>query len=687
MNILIPHTWLLEHLDTQATPEQIAEYVSLCGPTIEYIIPWSPEDAPESDTPQEVIYDIEVTTNRVDAMSVRGIARECATILPEFGIDAKLKSPPFHQALHQAYAGGTPLDIRITNDSDLNHRILGIKLSNLTIGPSPQWLQDRLKQVGQRSLNNIIDITNYTMFEYGHPIHAFDYDAIAQSGQIIVREAKAGETFTTLDDKTYTCLGGEVVFDDGNGTIIDLPGIMGTKNTVVTDDTQNVLLWIESVDAKKIRYASMTHGIRTQAAVLNEKDVDPNLADNTILRAIQLYQDLCNATIDSHIYDDFPIKPERITTQLSHPLLESYLGISIEPTRVKDILQKLDCEVEIHPDSYSITPPTFRSHDLQIPQDYIEEIARIYGYHKLPSNLMATTIPDRTSWRDPEVVDSYLEQHLKQLLAGFGLTEVYTYSLINQQQAQTSEYPLEQHLKLKNPLSDDHVYLRRSLTPSHLTFLQDNAKHDSLAIFELAKTYQPLDQQTSQLPNERLDLLITSTHGYPHLKGILDALAQKLHLDLQVLPATEQTSPTLPSSDLWIPTNTAIIHINTPEPTSLGHIGQLNTEKPTFACYLDVQTLLHHANLHPSYQAPSGFTPIIQDFTFTLPEHTHIAPILDSITNLDPLIETCHYLGSHQQNHSIRLEFASPTQQLTDEQVQPVRQKIQAHLQEAAKSS
>ncbi|MCB0386022.1 MAG: phenylalanine--tRNA ligase subunit beta, partial [Bdellovibrionales bacterium] len=446
-----------------------------------------------------MIYDIEVTTNRVDCMSIRGIARECAAILPEFDIPATLK--PLNP--HPEIQSDQPLQFEIINDPQLCHRILAIKLSSLKLGPSPHWLQTRLQQIGQRPLNNAIDITNYVMFDLGHPIHAFDFDKVTASGKLIVREARAGETFTTLDEKNYTCIGGEVIFEDGNGTIIDLPGIMGTANTVVSDDTQNVLLWIESVDAKKIRHASMTHGIRTQAAVLNEKDVDPYLADDTFNRGIQLYQELCQAQIASQLHDEFPIKPENKPTQLSHTLLESYLGISIEPDRVQAILQKLECQVSFDNQTYTITPPSFRAQDLQIPQDYIEEVARIYGYYKLPSQLMSTPIPDRTAWTDHQVVDSHFEHHLKSLLAGFGMTEIYTYSLISQTQAQASEYPMESHLTLKNPLSDDHVYLRQSLVPSHLTFLADNSGHSHLSLFELAKTYHPTQADP---PHERLDL-------------------------------------------------------------------------------------------------------------------------------------------------------------------------------------
>ena len=165
MNILIPHKWLLEHLDTKATPKQIQEYLSLCGPSIEKI------DIVNGDS----IYDIEVTTNRVDMMSIRGIAREASVILPEFGIDAKLKKLDLSSSNSKSSLG-----IEIKNDPKLCNRILAVKLENIDIKPSPKNIQDRLNQAGLRPLNNAIDITNYVMWELGHPIHAFDYDRIVQ---------------------------------------------------------------------------------------------------------------------------------------------------------------------------------------------------------------------------------------------------------------------------------------------------------------------------------------------------------------------------------------------------------------------------------------------------------------------------------------------------------------------------
>ena len=255
MNILIPHSWLSDFLETNAKPEKIAEFLSLCGPSVEKL----------EKVGDDWVYDIEVTTNRVDMMSVYGVAREASVILPQFGYQARLKkynpdeinkfvSHKINKFVSDEIKGGGKLDFKISNNPALCKRILAIKLENVELGPSPSWLSSRLSKVGQRPLNNAIDITNYVMWEIGHPIHVFDYDRLKRQ-KILVREAKKGESLTTLDGIKYNLNGGEVIFDDGAGEIIDLPGIMGTANTVVTPETKNVLLWIESIEPVRIRRA------------------------------------------------------------------------------------------------------------------------------------------------------------------------------------------------------------------------------------------------------------------------------------------------------------------------------------------------------------------------------------------------------------------------------------------------
>ncbi len=633
MNILIPHQWLLDHLDTEATPEQIQKYLSLCGPSVEriHILEGKP------------VYDIEVTTNRVDCMSVRGIAREAAAILPEFKIKAILKpSPVLADVSHK------PLNLKIVNDPKLCHRILAIKLENIKIAPSPKWLEKRLLQVGQRPLNNVIDITNYVMWELGHPLHAFDYDRLNPK-TIIVRQAKKGEQLITLDHKIHILQGGEVVFDNGQNTIIDLPGIMGTTNTVVTSKTKNVLLWIESVTPHLIRQASMALAIRSQAAVLNEKSVDPERGEEAILHAAYLMQQLYQAKIASRLIDIYPtrVKPKSVT--LTQNQIDTYLGLSLKPTRTTHILQNLGCTIRTTSNSYTVTPPSWRSHDLQIPEDYIEEIARIYGYHNLPSVVMPTPIPDC------EAQDNFqLEQTLKTWLADLGLTEIYSYSLVSKNIAEQSGIPLKNHLKLKNPLTDDLVYLRRSLVPSHLQVIDQNKSRGQVSVFEMANVYIP---HSKDLPTEELHLTLTTTKDYHFLKGILDTLASKLHLDnYSVTPKGIVMANNIP-------------------------LGTINHSQTAFVCDLLVKPLLNISSTHPRYIPVTTHPPIIEDLTFILPPKTHLGPVISAIKAVSPLIETVSLKDIFQHNHTFTVSYRSSQRSLTDQEITPLRKLIVNALQ------
>lgn len=654
MNILIPHHWLLEHLETQASPEKIQEMLSLCGPSVERI----------EIIKNEPVYDIEVTTNRVDSASVRGIAREAAAILPEFSIKADLKplSPELDQ-IQQSLSTLEPLDIDIQNDASLCKRLMGVGLE-VQVSDSPSWLQTRLEQVGQRPLNNLIDVTNYLMWEYGHPTHVFDYDKFTQK-KLIVREAKPGEQVTTLDNKTHTTIGGEVVFDDGTGEIIDMPGLMGTTNTIVDQNTQRVLLFIDSVIPDKIRFASMSHSIRSQAAVLNEKHVDPTLSQDVLLAGVKLLKQIANAKPFSRIYDDWPVKPVIKTINVTQTQINAYMGLTVDSNQIIRILESLGCQVEVNYKnsldvSYRVTPASYRSHDLLIAQDIIEEIARIYGYHNLPSVVMDTTIPD------PGTNIHHDKEHLiKSSLADWGASEVYTYSLISESLALNSGFPLESHLKLSNSLTEDLVYLRLSLIGSHQLVFEDNKIHKNWTIFEMANTYWK--QKPGELPKENLELVISQHHDYYQLKQLVEKLLSKLGINDYFVEPNIDTQ----SYPEFIAELSGSININS---QIVGVLGQ--TKHGFYAAKLAVSQLISLAPPHPRYTLISTKTAVVEDLTFKLPDKTFIGMVIKDITELDKAISQVRLKDRFKQNYTFTIEYLDRHKQLSSEAVTQVRQNI-----------
>jgi phenylalanyl-tRNA synthetase beta chain len=653
MNILIPHSWLLEHLETSAEPTDIQKYVSLCGPSVERIY----------EREGEAVYDIEVTTNRVDSMSVRGIAREAAVILNQFGIKATLKplqlptlSNPTDQTL--------PLP-KIVDDHQLAKRIMCVMLSNVQRTPTPETMAKRLRQIDQQVHDSVIDITNYVTHELGHSCHAFDYDAIMKLGGVInIVEAKAGKKFTTLDGVEYTTVGGEIVFENPAGEIIDLPAIKGTLNSSISDSTTNVMLWIESLEAKKVRFASMTHAIRTVAAQLNEKNADPELAEPVLLAGAEWYQKLCGAQIASQVTDIYPAKTQLATITVSLKQIETYLGLALPLEKITTILTDLGCQVS-GMQTLTVTPPSFRP-DLAIPADIVEEIARIYGYHNLPSTLMTTAIPTEK----PADLDLVLESRIKHFLADMGWQEIYGYSMVSQEIALQSGLKLENHLKIQNYLTDDRIYLRRSLLPSLVEVLYENKDKKELSVFEVANTYVP---QSNQLPNHVLQLGLVSRQDYRTVRGVIENLLRQFYLkEIEVVPATQ-------SNEMWAQL-AEIKVVDQSTSVTLGQIGMLTTGM--VGAVIEVAALMKVAKKHPTYQPIPKTSSIIEDLTFTLPEGTLVGPVINTLQSQSPLITQVELKDIFQQNHTFTLTYHDRAQSLSDADIAPLRKQVVAAVEE-----
>lgn len=653
MNILIPHKWLLEHLDTQATTEQIQETLSLSGPSVEHVY----------DTEDDKVFDIEVTTNRVDSMSIRGIAREAAVILNEAGISAKLK--PLNLKIQknvQPESESLPLP-EINNDPSLSKRVMCVVLKNVKRTHTPDWIGKRLLQTEMNIHDSVIDITNYVTHDLGHPCHAFDYDKLMKTGGVInIVEAQKGEAFSTLDGESFETVGGEVVFKNGQNEIIDLPSIKGTANTSIDNSTQNVLLLLESIMAPKVRFASMTHAIRTTAAQLMEKNVDPNLAEHVMLKGIELYENLTSAQVASPIYDEFPGKTTPQVVEITQNRIQDYLGIKLPNEKIVTILENLECTVETSENNdqttFKVTPPTFRP-DITIPADIVEEIARIYGYHNLPSVIMPTAIPTK----GPKDVNFTLENKVKRFLSNIGWQEIYSYSMVSDEIALESGYDLENHLKLSNPLTEDRIYLRRSLIPSLEEIITQNSQLPQMSVFEMAMVYHP---QENKLPNEELHLTFVSNKNYRQVKGDLRSLFRYLYLDYANVEENKENK-----NKVYSQSATLLVGQNKEE------VGQIYILKNGHvAVDLLMSQIIKIARNHPAYQQLPTTAMIKEDLTFTLPPKTEVGAIIKTITKQSDYIYKIELKDIYKQNHSFTITYWDKTQNVSNEEVEPVRKKI-----------
>lgn len=650
MNILIPDSWLREFLKTDATPKEIKEYVSLCGPSVERM----------NTVGKDIVYDIEVTTNRVDSYSVMGIAREAAAILPRFGKKAKFTS---HVAKGSIYPK-TPLGIHIEDPKGYCRRILAVKIANITLAPSPAWLAKKLELVGQRPLNNIIDITNFVMWETGHPSHAFDYDRLVAK-KILVREAKKGEKVVSLDGKKHVMIGGEMVFDDGSGTIIDIPGIMGTANTSVTPETKNVLLFIENSDPAKIRFASMAHAIRTQAAVINEKDPDPELALVAMNRAVELACELTHGTLGSALYDAYPKKFTGYSVTLKRTKLDSYIGTSLSDNEIKQILTTLGFETTCTKTEVAVVVPSFRR-DVTLDVDIIEEIARIYGYHNIETHLPqneppVVTLPPELEW----------EHTIKTRLRDWGYTETYTYSMISEEQMDVFGLDKAKAYRIANPLSAEWVYMRPSLWPSMLSAVKENLSHRrDLKLFELSMTYH---FRHGDIPRERPVLMIALTgHKFYEAKGITQAIFKQFGI-----PFVHGVPKTDTNIRKWAgKTQLALGEFGSVSEVNPEFLSALGISVPVTLVELYFDELVKNAKSVSVYEPIPKFPPAVEDMAFTVGDNFSVGFLIDACRRVSPLVYDVTLLDSHKDTRTIHVTYLDPKRNLTADDIRPIREKI-----------
>jgi len=661
MNILIPDSWLKEHLKTKATPKQVANYLTLCSQTVEKI----------KKVNGDSVYETEITTNRPDCLSVYGIARELNAILPQFGIKAKLKEIAESKKEIPQVKKGLPLKVKI-NKPSLCPRFTALIFKNITIKPSPKIIQERLEKSGVRPLNNVIDISNYLMLESGQPMHTFDYDKIKKA-TMILREAKKGEKIVTLDKETRTLPTGAIVIEDGTGRIIDLCGIMGGANSEVDEKTKRVLLFVQTYDPMKIRRTCQALAFRTEAAARFEKGVNPEGVIPAMKKARIMFEKNCGAKVASELIDIYPNPQKAKTVKLDINQAEKLIGVKITKQKITNILESLGFSlVTDHQSLITFSVPHWRYDDVSIPEDLIEEIARIYGYHRLPSNLPRGKIPAVTK-------DSTFEwiYQIKNAFKNWGLTEVMSYSMVSQTQLEKTEIEPKECIKISNPLTEDLVYMRPSLIPSLLMVVSEN-NQDEITIFELANVY--LYQKIDKLPDEApmLTGLLTGEKFY-QAKGVVESILATMGINnYQFEPYhLKQTF----YGKVFHPARTAEVMV---KKDSLGVVGEISPHvlarfgvKGRVVVFdLDFRELAKRASKAKKYTPIPKYPAIVEDLTFVVPPKTLVGEMFEEIEKASQLIKLTELIDSYKNTRTFRITYQSPKKTLTDKEVEKIRGKI-----------
>ncbi len=566
----------------------------------------------------DTIVEFEITNNRPDCYSIIGLARESAAA---FGMQMKHHEPVVHGSDAGDLYDKLDVDVPAT---ELCNRYTARMVTNVKIGPSPKWLRQRLRANGVRPINNIVDITNYVMLEYGQPMHAFDYRYIT-SGKIVVREAEEGETLTTLDGTVRNLTPGMLVIADDNRPI-GLAGIMGGENSEIVDDTTTVVFESANFNGTSIRQTALALGMRTEASGKFEKSLDPMMTVPAVQRACELVEllecgDVLGGTIDIINY-----VPEEKTLTLEPEKINRLLGTNIPREDMVKYLNLLEIPVE----GDQILVPSFRP-DLNLMADVAEEVGRSYGYNEIPTTAF------RTSTQGGYSPEMKLEAKAGTLCRGLGYNEIITYSFVSptifDQIRIPADSALRNAMKIQNPLGEDTSIMRTIALPSMLEILGRNyAYHNkSVKLYELAKVYLPTEGQA--LPQEP-KMLVLGTYGagenFFTLKGELEAVFAGLRLKKASYAAVKDN----PS---YHPGRCAEVSV---EGEVVGVIGQVHPavaknygiDAEVYCAEISFTKLLNHLLPDATYKPLPKYPTVTRDLALICDEEITVAQAEDTIT-------------------------------------------------------
>jgi phenylalanyl-tRNA synthetase beta chain len=470
----------------------------------------------------EKVLDVDITTNRPDCLSMIGVAREVGAVL---GVPCRMPDTRIKAAKGNIkdYLKGIKIQ-----EPDMCYRYLGRVIDNITIKPSPQWMQKRLIQAGMRPINNIVDITNYVMLELGQPMHAFDLEKVG-GRQIIVRRAGDGETIVTLDGKERILDKNDLVIADEN-VPVGIAGVMGGEYSEITSDTKTILLESATFNGYNVRQTCKKLGLWSEASSRFVRGVYQDLAGIAADRAAMLMQELGAGEVVGGVIDVYPNPSKPYYLEVGADKINRLLGINLPAVRMKEMLERLGMDVEENEGNLCITVPTFRQ-DVKLDYDIAEEIARLYGYNNIPKTVMSGSWVLGTKSRKEKITET-----VKDVLCGCGLYEISTYSFespsvfdrINLPEGD----PLRKTITIQNPLGEEYSIMRTTLLPAMLNVISLNYNRgiQKAGFYEIAPRFLPRDIPLKELPDEKptIALGMYGDEDFFSIKGRVEALLMEL---------------------------------------------------------------------------------------------------------------------------------------------------------------
>ncbi|MBR2334915.1 MAG: phenylalanine--tRNA ligase subunit beta [Clostridia bacterium] len=621
----------------------------------------------------DTVVEFEITSNRPDCLSVIGLARETAISFDKpFSVPAPTVKGAGDGDKIENY-----LSVRIS-DSDLCYRYAAKVVKNVKIAPSPLWLRMRLRAAGVRPINNIVDITNYVMLEYGQPMHAFDY-AMLSGSAINVRRANDGELFKSLDDKDHVLDSTMLVIADEKKACA-LAGVMGGANSEIKDGTTTVVFESACFSGPSVRVTAKKNGMRTESSSRFEKGLDPNNCMAGLLRACQLVEELSAGDVVDGTIDVYPTKPEAVVLPLEVDKINKFLGVELDYDYMKSVLERLECKVE----GNEITVPSFRA-DLTCMNDIAEEIIRIYGYNKIKSTCIyaETTQGGRTPKQQFEV-------DLEEALYGMGCDQIQTFSFISPKYYDKVRLPADSSLRksvvISNPLGEDTSVMRTIALPSMLEVIARNINfsNENVRLFEMATVYIP-DEDATKLPaeNKVITLGMYGDEDFYTIKGVIENILEKAGIEKAKFVSCSDDAA-------YHPGRCARIYAGE---TLLGTFGQIHPltannygiSTPVYAAELSFDEIWNAADMTIDYKPLPKFPATSRDFSFICDEDLEVGTIEEVMAKAaGKLCEDVKLfdifrgekIGEGKKSVAFRVILRAPDRTLTVEEADKVSNKI-----------
>jgi phenylalanyl-tRNA synthetase beta chain len=637
----------------------------------------------------DAVLELGLTPNRADAMSMLGVAYEVAAIL---GRDVK---KPEIQVVESSEKASDYISVKVEATED-NPLYVAKIIKNIKIGPSPMWMQNRLIASGIRPHNNVVDITNYILLEYGQPLHAFDYDRLG-SKEILVRRAKPDEVIVTLDDEERKLNENHLVITNGKEPVA-LAGVMGGANSEVGSETTTVLLESAYFAGNPVRTASKDHGLRSEASSRYEKGVDPNRVREAAERAVSLMVQYAGGEVmgGSVTVDNLKAEPAVVTITLEK--INSVLGTDISADEVESIFNRLGFEVAVQGSEFQVTVPTRRG-DITIEEDLLEEVARLYGYDNLPM-----TLPEGDATAGSLTPFQNKRRATRRNLEGAGLMQAITYSLTNDAKAGQFALHKREPIRLLMPMSEERSNLRLSIVPQLLEALSYNIarQNDSLAFYEVGSVF--LKEEDQELPSEHEHIAgavtgLWNSHPWQAVKKPVDFFVVKGILEglFEELGVAEHISFRQAERDGMHPGRTAEVLL---DGTLIGFAGQVHPEvqkdmdlNETYVFEMEAAPVFNYNLPALQYSPIPRYPSITRDVALVVNQDVKAGELKSIIKEAGgKLLKEVSIFDLYQGEHmepgkkslAYSLKYFDPARTLTDDEVVKAHNKVLDAVKEKA---